>query len=105
MSVQPEGGSQDPKELQIWRSVKLKVTGQIYKDINDALPKEDKFVTMTYTDKKKGKVITFNNSMYCLALNSTNLATKGDKANFLRSKKVDRSKKDDVAKGPSTPKS
>ena len=105
VSVQPEGGSQDPKELQIWRSVKLKVTGQIYKDINDALPKEDKFVTMTYTDKKKGKVITFNNSMYCLALNSTNLATKGDKANFLRSKKVDRSKKDDVAKGPSTPKS
>ena len=93
VSVQPEDGSKDPKELQIWRSVKLKITGQIYKDINDALPKEDKFVTMTYTDVKKSKVITFNNSMYCLALNSTNLATKGDKSNFLRSKEVQKAKK------------
>ena len=93
VSVQPEDGSKDPKELQIWRSVKLKITGQIYKDINDALTKEDKFVTITYIDKKTAKVITFNNSMYCLALNSTNLATKKDKANFLKSKEVQKAKK------------
>jgi hypothetical protein len=107
VSVQPKDGSKDPKELQNWRAVKLKITGQIYKDINDLLPKGDEFVTMEYTDKKKASVITFNNSMYCFRLNTENLASKKDRANLLKSKKVEKSKKNDAVPqaGPPAPKS
>ena len=88
VEVQPADGSDDPKELQTWRAVKLLVTGEIYKDINDALGKgEDEFVTVTYTDVKKSTKLTFNNSVYSLKLNTSALRTKEDIANFMEKKK------------------
>ena len=88
VTIQPSDGSDDPKELQSWRAVKLLVSGQIYKEINDGLNKgQDEFVTVTYTDVKKANRLTFNNSVYSLRLNASNLKTKEDIANFLKDKK------------------
>jgi flagellar motor protein MotB len=63
VSVQPKDGLDT--EMASWRAVKIKVSGSIYDETKDALPKGDdkEPKKITYSEVKKGKAYTFTNCL------------------------------------------
>jgi flagellar motor protein MotB len=86
VAVQPKGepndGSDDPKILASWRAVKIKVSGSIYDETKNVLPKGDdkQPKKVTYTEVKKAREYTFTNCIIAYRYDYPELAS--DKKQF-----------------------
>ena len=82
VAVQPKDGSNDEKEMASWRAVKIKVSGSIYDETKNALPKVDEKQPkkVTYTENKKAREYTFTNCLIAYQYDTKELAS--DKKQF-----------------------
>jgi hypothetical protein len=85
VTVQPAGETTDYDK---WRNVKIQPKGEIYSDINKNL-KDDSAIEakpVTYTEKKKGDVIRFQNLIITMRFDSGDLNTAKERKSALSDK-------------------
>jgi flagellar motor protein MotB len=75
VSVQPKDGLDT--EMASWRAVKIKVSGSIYDETKNALPKGDdkEPKKITYSEVKKGRAYKFTNCLISYAYDDSELAS------------------------------
>jgi hypothetical protein len=73
VSVQPKDGKDE--EMALWRAVKVTVTGSIYDEIKNNLPKneEKEPKVITFTANKKGERYEFTNCLLATSYNNSEL--------------------------------
>jgi hypothetical protein len=104
ITVQPSGETEGYDK---WRSVRIQPSGEIYSDINDALKddSETKAKPVTYTEKKKGDVIKFQNLIFTMSFDSGDLNTPKERRSALgdKSEVQGKEKSDNQEPGEPTP--